>query len=53
MAEERDVQKYLKKGMFPTIFCNGCGHGTVLGYTFWALEEISLREKKLKKKDKD
>ncbi len=35
-------KKYLREGMWPTIFCNGCGHGVVLEYTFWALEELQL-----------
>jgi len=35
-------EKFLRKGMMPTIFCNGCGHGVVLDYTFWALEELGL-----------
>jgi len=38
-AEELN-KKYLREGMWPTIFCNGCGHGVVLDYTFWALEEL-------------
>ena len=38
-AEELN-KKYLREGMWPTIFCNGCGHGVVLEYTFWALEEL-------------
>jgi len=33
-------KKYLREEMWPTIFCNGCGHGVVLDYTFWALEEL-------------
>jgi 2-oxoglutarate ferredoxin oxidoreductase subunit beta len=33
-------KKYLRESMWPTIFCNGCGHGSVLEYTFWALEEL-------------
>ncbi len=33
-------KKYLREEMWPTIFCNGCGHGTVLDYTFWAIEEL-------------
>jgi len=33
-------KKYLRDGMWPTIFCNGCGHGVVLEYTLWALEEL-------------
>ena len=35
-------KKFLREGMWPTIFCNGCGHGVVLEYTFWALEELGL-----------
>lgn len=33
-------KKYLRDGMWPTIFCNGCGVGVVLEYTLWALEEL-------------
>ncbi len=39
-AEMRE--KYLRKGMLPTIFCNGCGHGSSLDYTFRAIEELGL-----------
>ena len=35
-------KKYLRGEMWPTIFCNGCGHGVVLDYTFWAIEELKL-----------
>ncbi|MCK5038506.1 MAG: 2-oxoacid:ferredoxin oxidoreductase subunit beta [Thermoplasmata archaeon] len=35
-------EKYLRKGMLPTIFCNGCGHGSSLDYTFRAIEELEL-----------
>jgi 2-oxoglutarate ferredoxin oxidoreductase subunit beta len=35
-------EKFLRKGMWPTIFCNGCGHGVVLDYTFWAMDELAL-----------
>ena len=38
-AEELN-KKYLRDGMWPTIFCNGCGHGVVLEYTLWALEQL-------------
>ncbi|MBN2599618.1 MAG: 2-oxoacid:ferredoxin oxidoreductase subunit beta [Candidatus Thermoplasmatota archaeon] len=38
-AEELN-KKFLRDGMWPTIFCNGCGHGVVLEYTLWALEEL-------------
>ena len=33
-------EKYLRKGMLQTIFCNGCGHGSSLDYTFRAIEEL-------------
>lgn len=50
MSEERKVmidaneirEKYLRDGMLPTIFCNGCGHGNAFDYTFWAFEELGL-----------
>jgi len=38
-AEELN-KKYLREGMWPTIFCNGCGIGNVLEYTLWAIEEL-------------
>jgi len=34
-------KKYIREEMWPTIFCNGCGHGVVLEYAFWALEELN------------
>jgi 2-oxoglutarate ferredoxin oxidoreductase subunit beta len=34
--------KYLREGMLPTIFCNGCGHGAALDYVFRAIEELGL-----------
>ena len=37
---EKLNKKFIREGMWPTIFCNGCGHGVVLEYTFWALEEL-------------
>ena len=40
-AEELN-KKYLRDGMWPTIFCNGCGIGVVLEYTLWAIEELGL-----------
>lgn len=40
-AEELN-KKYLREGMWPTIFCNGCGIGVVLEYTLWAIEELGL-----------
>jgi len=44
---ERMRAKYLRKGMWPTIFCTGCGHGSVLDYTFWALEDLGLNMDKV------
>jgi 2-oxoglutarate ferredoxin oxidoreductase subunit beta len=35
-------KKYLREGMFPTIFCDGCGIGNVLQYTLWALDDLQL-----------
>jgi len=35
-------EKYLRKGMLPTIFCNGCGHGVAVDYTYRAIEELGL-----------
>jgi 2-oxoglutarate ferredoxin oxidoreductase subunit beta len=35
-------KKYLRDGMLPTIFCNGCGHGNSIDYTLWALEELGI-----------
>jgi 2-oxoglutarate ferredoxin oxidoreductase subunit beta len=35
-------EKYLRDGMLPTIFCNGCGHGNAIDYTLWAIEELGL-----------
>jgi 2-oxoglutarate ferredoxin oxidoreductase subunit beta len=39
-ADLRDT--YLRREMFPTIFCDGCGLGNVLNYTLWAIEQIGL-----------
>jgi 2-oxoglutarate ferredoxin oxidoreductase subunit beta len=33
---------YLRKSMFPTIFCDGCGIGNVLQYTLWAIDNVGL-----------
>ncbi|HID73848.1 MAG TPA: 2-oxoacid:ferredoxin oxidoreductase subunit beta [Thermoplasmata archaeon] len=35
-------EKYLREGMLPTIFCNGCGHGNAIDYLFWAIEELGI-----------
>lgn len=40
-------EKYLRKEMLPTIFCNGCGHGVALDYTFRAIEELGIDQDKL------
>lgn len=32
--------KYLRKDMLPTIFCSGCGIGSVLQYTLRAIDEL-------------
>jgi 2-oxoglutarate ferredoxin oxidoreductase subunit beta len=42
MSGEQIRQKYLRDGMLPTIFCNGCGHGLSIDYVFWAIEELGL-----------
>ncbi|MBI5001412.1 MAG: 2-oxoacid:ferredoxin oxidoreductase subunit beta [Euryarchaeota archaeon] len=39
---ERLRKKYLRDGMLPTIFCNGCGHGAAFDYAFRAFEELGL-----------
>lgn len=33
---------YLRREMFPTIFCDGCGIGNVLNYTLLAIDEVGL-----------
>ena len=35
-------KKYLREGMMPHIFCNGCGLGNVLDYVLWAIEKEGL-----------
>ena len=40
ITAEKLNKKFLRDGMWPTIFCNGCGDGVVLEYTLWALEEL-------------
>jgi 2-oxoglutarate ferredoxin oxidoreductase subunit beta len=35
-------EKYLRKEALPTIFCPGCGHGTVLNATLRMLEKVGL-----------
>jgi 2-oxoglutarate/2-oxoacid ferredoxin oxidoreductase subunit beta len=36
------VQDYIRKEMWPTIFCAGCGNGILLGNTFHALKELDI-----------
>jgi 2-oxoglutarate ferredoxin oxidoreductase subunit beta len=40
-------EKYLKKDLFPTLFCPGCGNGQVLNYMIRALDELNVEEDKL------
>ncbi len=42
VLQEQFIEKYTRKGMWPTIFCSGCGNGVLLGYTFRAIEELNL-----------
>lgn len=35
-------ERYIRKEMFPTIFCNGCGHGVAMDYVFHAIDELQL-----------
>ena len=42
MSGEQIRKKYLRDGMLPTIFCNGCGHGLSIDYVLWAIEELEL-----------
>jgi len=35
-------EKYLRKEALPTIFCPGCGHGTVLNATLRMLDKVGL-----------
>ena len=34
--------KYLREEMWPTIFCQGCGIGNIIGYTLRAVEGVGL-----------
>jgi len=40
-------EKYLKKELFPTLFCPGCGNGQVLNYIIRALDKLNLERDKL------
>jgi 2-oxoglutarate ferredoxin oxidoreductase subunit beta len=42
LSGEKLKEKYLRKEMFPTVFCDGCGIGNVLDYTLRAIEELEL-----------
>lgn len=35
-------EKYLRKDMFPSIFCTGCGIGNVLHYTIQAMDNVGI-----------
>jgi 2-oxoglutarate/2-oxoacid ferredoxin oxidoreductase subunit beta len=35
-------EKYLREEMWPSIFCQGCGIGNILGYTLRAIEGLGL-----------
>ena len=37
-------EKYLRKEALPTIFCPGCGHGTVLNATLRMLDKVGLED---------
>ncbi|BAA30773.1 2-oxoacid:ferredoxin oxidoreductase subunit beta [Pyrococcus horikoshii] len=39
--------KYLRKDMLPTIFCPGCGIGSVLQFTLRAIDELGLDPDKI------
>jgi 2-oxoglutarate ferredoxin oxidoreductase subunit beta len=36
------VEKYLRREMLPTIFCAGCGVGSIMNYVLRAIERLSL-----------
>ena len=38
----REAEKYLRKSSLPTIFCPGCGHGTVLNTFLKVVDEMSI-----------
>ncbi len=42
LSGEELKEKYLRKEMFPTVFCDGCGIGNVLNYTIRAIEKLRL-----------
>ena len=36
------AEKYLRKSSLPTLFCPGCGHGTVLNCFIRAIDELGI-----------
>jgi len=36
------AEKYLRKSALPTIFCPGCGHGTVLNAFLRAVDDLDI-----------
>ncbi|MDG6229486.1 MAG: thiamine pyrophosphate-dependent enzyme, partial [Candidatus Thermoplasmatota archaeon] len=36
------IKRYIRREMWPTIFCAGCGNGILLGNTFHALQELDI-----------
>ena len=38
----RDMEKYLRPGLGPTLFCPGCGHGILMGLVLRAIDELGL-----------
>jgi len=41
------LKKYFRPEMLPTIFCAGCGIGTVLKCTLWAVDELGIDKDKV------
>lgn len=42
ISNEIIIEKYLRKDMFPTIFCTGCGIGSVMNFTLRALYDLNI-----------
>ena len=36
------VDKYLRKDMLPTIFCTGCGIGSVMNFSLRAIHDLNI-----------
>ncbi len=47
LSTKKIREKYLKQDMFPTIFCPGCGAGSILNYTLQAIEKLQIDQDKL------